>query len=342
MATMRAYRLLDWQRAGFADVPVPDPGPGEVRMRMAGVGLCHSDLHFLEAPAGAFPYDVPFTLGHENAGYVDAIGAGVTGFSEGDAVVAAGVHSCGVCDLCVRGHDNYCPLGASGRGYGHDGGLAEHLIVPARELVRLTNLDPVRAAPLTDAGATSYHAVKKALPKLVPGSTAVVIGAGGLGGYAVQYLRLLSPARVVAVDVAPQRLEFAREVGAHETLPSDDTTAARVRELTGGAGAEAVFDFVGVDQTMRLAFAAARTLGTVAIVGAGGGTAPVGWGLLPLECELWIPMAASIADLREVIALAEQGELRIEVETFAFEDTAKAYERFTAGEIRTRAVVTLP
>jgi propanol-preferring alcohol dehydrogenase len=342
MATMRAYRLLDWQRTGFSDVPVPDPGPGEVRLRMAGVGLCHSDLHFIHAPEGAFPYDVPFTLGHENGGYVDALGAGVTGLSEGDAVLAAGVHSCGVCDLCLRGHENYCALGASGRGYGHDGGLAEYLVVPARELVRLTNLDPVQAAPLTDAGSTSYHAVKKALPKLVPGSTAVVIGAGGLGGYAVQYLRLLSAARVIAVDVAPQRLEFAREVGAHETLPSDDTTAARLRELTGGAGAEAVFDFVGVDASVRLALAAGRTLGTIAIVGAGGGTATIGWGLLPLECELWIPMAASIAELREVIALAEQGDLRIEVETFPFEQTAEAYDRLATGELRSRAVVTLP
>ena len=342
MATMNAYRLLDWQKAGFADVPVPEPGPGEARIRVAGVGLCHTDLHFLEAPAGVFPYDVPFTLGHENGGYVDALGPGVTGLAEGDAVVAAGVHSCGHCDFCLRGHDNYCPLGSSGRGYGHDGGLAEYLVVPARELVPLGSLDPVRAAPLTDAGATSYHAVKKVLPKLIPGSTAVVIGAGGLGGYAVQYLRLLSATRVVAVDVAAHRLDFAREVGAHETVVSDDTTAAQLRELTGGAGAEAVFDFVGTDATMRLALAAAATLGTVAIVGAGGGTVSVGWGALPLECELWIPMGATIADLREVIALAEQDALRIEVETFPFEQTAQAYEKFATGELRSRAVVTLP
>lgn len=339
---MRAYRLLDWRRAGFADVAVPDPGPGEARVRMAGVGLCHTDLHFLEAPAGAFPYDVPFTLGHENGGYVDALGAGVTGLAEGDAVVAAGIHSCGRCDFCLRGHDNYCPLGATGRGYGQDGGLAEYLVVPARELVRLGTLDPVRAAPLTDAGATSYHAVKKVLPKLGPGSTAVVIGAGGLGGYAVQYLRLLSAARVVAVDVAAHRLEFAREVGAHETIPSDGSTAARLQELTGGAGADAVLDFVGVDATMHLAFAAARTMGSVAIVGAGGGTATIGWGALPLECEVWIPMGATIADLREVVALAEQGSLRIEIETFPFARTAEAYSRFATGELRSRAVVTIP
>ncbi len=341
MPSMTAYRLLDWQRADFAEVDVPEPGPGEVRIRIAGVGLCHSDLHFLHAPAGAFPYSVPFTLGHENGGLVDALGDGVTGFAVGDAVVAAGVHSCGVCDLCLRGHDNYCARGATGRGYGEDGGLAAFLLVPARELVALPTLDPVVAAPLTDAGATSYHVVKKVLPKLVPGSTAVVIGAGGLGSYAVQYVRLLSAARVIAVDIAPHRLEFAREVGAHETVLSDDSSARRVRDLTDGAGAQAVFDFVGIDSTMRLALAAGATLGTIGIVGAGGGSVPIGWGQLPLECEVFIPMGATIADLREVVALAETGALRIEVERFPFDQTAAAYAKFATGDLVSRAVVTM-
>ena len=182
----------------------------------------------------------------------------------------------------------------------------------------LSSLDPRRVGPLTDAGATSYHAVKRALPKLVPGTTAVVIGAGGLGSYAVQFLRRLTGAQVIAVDLVPQRLEFARELGAHQTLASDDDTATRVRELTGGLGATAVFDFVGDDTTMKMALASAATLGTVAIVGAGGGTAKISWGVLPLECDFYIPMAASIADLHEVIALAEGGDLRVEVELFEF------------------------
>jgi propanol-preferring alcohol dehydrogenase len=156
------------------------------------------------------------------------------------------------------------------------------------------------------------------MPKLIPGSAAVVIGAGGLGSYAVQYLRRLTGAQVIAVDLVQQRLELARELGAHHALLSDDETPTRVRELTGGLGATAVFDFVGDDATMRMALASAATLGTIAIVGAGGGTAKVSWGVLPLECDLWIPMAASIADLYEVIALAG-GWLRIEVELFEFE-----------------------
>ena len=182
--------------------------------------------------------------------------------------------------------------------------------------------------------------MKRALPKLVPGSTAVVIGAGGLGSYAVQFLRRLTGAHVIAVDVVQQRLDLARELGAHDALMSDDTTALQVRELTGGTGATAVFDFVGDDTTMAMALSCAANLGTIAIVGAGGGTAKVSWGVLPLECDLFIPMAASIADLHEVIALAEAGELRVEVELFA---SRTRRSRTTASATTTsssRAVVT--
>ena len=206
---------------------------------------------------------------------------------------------------------------------------------------RSTSLDPRRVGPLTDAGATSYHAVKRALPKLIPGSTAVVIGAGGLGSYAVQYLRRLTGAQVIAVDLVQQRLDLARELGAHDEPDCRTTsTATRVRELTGGLGATAVFDFVGDDTTMKMALASAATLGTVAIVGAGGGTAKISWGVLPLECDFYIPMAASISDLHEVIALAETGELRVEVELFDFDDAPDAYDRFRRGDLKSRAVVT--
>jgi len=337
---MTAYRLVAWGEAPrFEDVPVPRPGPGDVLLRMAAVGLCHTDLHFLAAGPGTFPYELPFTLGHENVGRVEDLGAGVDDLAAGEAVAVAGVHSCGRCTTCLRGFDNYCPQGWRGRGYGDDGGLAEFLVVPRREVVPLGPLDPCRAAPLTDAGATSYHVVRKVLPKLVPGSTCVVIGVGGLGGYAVQHLRLLTPARVVAVDVDEGRRETAKALGAHEALPSDAGTAARVRELTDGAGAEAVLDFVGTDATARTALASARAVGAVALVGAGGGTAPVRWGGVPLECDVFVPMGATIADLHEVVALARAGALRMDVEVFPFGRAGEAYERFRAGEVRTRAVV---
>ncbi len=339
---MTALRLEAWGEAPrFAEVPVPRPGPGEVLLRMAAVGLCHTDLHFLEAAPGAFPYDLPFTLGHENVGRVEEAGVGVDDLTPGEAVAVAGVHSCGRCTTCLRGADNYCPQGWRGRGYGDDGGLATFLVAPRRELVPLGDLDVCAAAPLTDAGATSYHVVRKVRPKLVPGATAVVIGVGGLGGYAVQHLRLLSPARVVAVDVDPRRLDTARSLGADDVLPSDRGTAAAVRALTDGAGAEVVLDFVGTDATARTALGCARAMGSVALVGAGGGAAAVGWGRVPLECDVFVPMGATIADLHEVVALARSGALRMDVEVFPFDRAPEAYERFGAGELPARAVVSV-
>jgi propanol-preferring alcohol dehydrogenase len=339
---MTALRLVAWGEAPrFAEVPAPRPGPGEVLLRMAAVGLCHTDLHFLEAAPGAFPYELPFTLGHENAGRVEEVGPGVEDLAPGEAVAVAGVHSCGRCTMCLRGADNYCPQGWRGRGYGDDGGLATFLVAPRRELVPIGELDPCAAAPLTDAGATSYHVVRKVRPKLVPGSTAVVIGAGGLGGYAVQHLRLLTPAQVVAVDVDPGRLDRARQLGAAEVLPSDRGTARAVRALTGGEGAEVVLDFVGTDATARTALACARPMGAVALVGAGGGAASVGWGRVPLECDVFVPMGATLADLHDVVHLARSGALQMDVEVFPFDRAPEAYERFGAGELRARAVVTV-
>jgi propanol-preferring alcohol dehydrogenase len=122
-------------------------------------------------------------------------------------------------------------------------------------------------------------------------------------------------------------------------LLSDAGTAAAVRELTDGAGAEVVLDFVGTDATARTALKCARAMGAVALVGAGGGTAQVGWGRVPLECEVFVPMGATLADLHEVVALAGSGALRMDVEVFPFERAPEAYERFASGELQARAVV---
>lgn len=338
-ATMRAYQLSDWQQPGFAEVSMPDPGPGQVRVRVGGVGLCHSDVLFLTAPAGILPYDVPFTLGHEIAGWVDVVGAGVDDLSPDDTVAVACMSTCGRCKWCRRGADNYCVDSWHGRGFGLDGGLASHVVVARRDIVPIGSLHPRDAAPLTDAGATSYHAVRRVLPKLRPGSTAVVIGVGGLGGYAVQWLRMLSPARIVAVESREERLPVAKSLGAHDVLPAGDGLSRRLREAVGSDGADAVLDFVGTDQTMNAALRNAATMGSVAIVGQGFGAAEIRFGQLAHDCEVFIPQGATVAELSEVIALAQSGELVIETETFGFDDTPEAYERLKAGNLNGRAVV---
>src|SRR3954468_12977806 len=339
---MRAYRLLDWQRPGFADVAKPAPANGEVLVRVGGVGLCHSDVLFLESPAGVLPYEVPFTLGHEIAGWVDALGDGVDDLAVGDAVAVTCMSPCGEGRWCLRGADNYCVDSWHGRGFGVDGGLASHIVVRRRELVPLGDLDPRIVAPLTDAGATSYHAVQRVRPKLHDDSTAVVIGVGGLGAYAVQWVRIQTSARIVAVEAREERVEAARALGADEVLIAGDGLSRRLREAVGADGADAVLDFVGTDQTLNAALRNAATMGALALVGQGFGTAQVRYGQPAHDCDVFNPQGATIAELHEVIELARSGVVTIEVEQFASDDVATAYDRLQEGTLNGRAVVTAP
>ena len=344
--TMKAYRIVEWQHPPeMVEAPMPEPGPGQALVEVVGNGLCHSDIGMAQMPgamAEAIGWRVPFTLGHEVGGRVAALGPGASGFSEGDPVAVISPHSCGTCGYCVRGQDNNCDHSVVGRGYGIDGGLARYVLVSStRELVRLRTLDPVVAGPLTDAGATSYHAVRRALPRIRPGGTAVVIGAGGLGSYAVQHLLALTAADVVAVDIAPERLAYATELGAHATMEGvTGDTAADIQSLTGG-GADAVFDFVGSDDTISQGMQALRKGGAFGLVGVGGGSLRGQlYDVLPKDGELFTFQAPTIADTLDVIALADSGRIRVDVDLFPLDRVAEAYEKMEAGELRGRAVIT--
>lgn len=346
---MRALRFEQWQsEPAFREVPDPEPGPGEVLVRIAGAGACHSDLHIMhDFEPGLLPYELPFTLGHENAGYVERLGPGVEpgfGVEPGAPVAVYGPWGCGRCRNCRQGMENYClhaaEIGAAGAGLGHDGGMADFMIVPSsRLLVPLGDLDPVEAAPLTDAGLTPYHAIKRSLHKLVPGSTAVVIGVGGLGHMAVQLLQALSPARIVAVDRDEAKLRLAREVGADEAVLSDEAAAEEIRRTSGGKGCELVVDNVGVQQTVDLAAAVSRPLGDIALVGIGGGTLGVGFFTVPQEASVATTYWGSIVELQEVVALARAGRISVHVERFGLDDAMEAYRKLEAGEVNGRAVV---
>ena len=342
---MRAYRLLDWQQPGFAEMPVPEPGPGEVLVRVAGVGLCHTDVLFLESPGGVLPYDLPFTLGHEIAGWVDGVGHDVTDVSAGDAVAVACMSPCWECRWCRQGADNYCVNTWKGRGFGADGGLTSFIAVDRREVVPLGDLDPRLAAPLTDAGATSYHAVQRVRPKLdavaaVTQPTAVVIGVGGLGSYAVQWLKLQTQARIIAVEAREERFGVAHRLGADEVIAAGEGLSRRLSAVVGSDGADAVLDFVGTDKTLNAALRNAAKMGSIALVGAGMGTAQVRYGQPAHDCDVFNPQGARIAELHEVIELARAGKVSIEVEQFGFDDVAEAYARLQAGTLNGRAVVT--
>ena len=340
---MRAVRLTAWERPPqLCTVPRPQPGPGEVLLRVGAAGLCHSDLHIMHWPAGSLPYDLPFTLGHEVAGAVLRVGPGVEGVSEGERVLVYGPWGCGACPECSRGAEHLCRQRSSlpgvGCGLGRDGGLAEELLVPsARLLVPLGDLDPVAAAPLADAGLTPYHAIRRALTLLVPGSSAVVIGVGGLGHLAVQLLRVLSPVRVVAVDTRAAALEHALAAGAHVAVPADDATPAALRRATRDRAA-LVLDCVGAEETLGLAGGVVAPGGHVSIIGMAGGTFPMRRGGVPMETPVVITNWGTRAELADVVALAQAGALTVEVEPVHLADVPAAYERLEAGDVRGRLV----
>jgi alcohol dehydrogenase, propanol-preferring len=344
---MRAVKLVAPHTMALQETPVPEVGPDEVLVKIAGAGLCHSDLHVLHSNVPLPSYGR--TVGHEGAGTVAALGDRADGFTAGDPVLVSVIYSCGRCRACAEGRDNACEV-AGGRlrapltpGLGPDGAMADYMAVKARYLDPLGDLDPVSAAPLADAGTTPMHAVNSARHRLTPGSTAVVIAVGGLGHLGLQILKAVTAARVIAVDSDETKLALARKLGADLTLQAGPGTAQRILDETAGYGADAVFDFVGLQPTLDLAADCVAPEGLLRLVGLGGGTFPYGSGPnarpLPWGVNLQRSYAGSRADQLQVIALARQGRLHVETTTYPLADYQRAFDDLEAGRITGRAVL---
>ncbi|GAA1139492.1 NAD(P)-dependent alcohol dehydrogenase [Nesterenkonia lutea] len=329
------------------EVPTPEPGPGEVRLRITAAGACHSDSFVMglsEEEYAAFGYPLPMTLGHEGVGVVDSLGEGATGVQVGDAVAVYGPRGCGRCHSCAQGFENYCPhaagMGITPPGLGSDGAMAEYLIVSdPRLLVPIGELDPVKSVALTDAGLTPYHAIKGSLELLVPGSVAVVIGVGGLGHIAVQLLRSLTAATVIALDINEDKLDFAREVGAHHAFLSDGDAASKIAEAVGAGPVTAVFDFVTNEPVLKIIRSLSGPRTDLVLVGAGSVETSVGLLGQPFGSRIRAPYWGARPELIEVVELARTGQLDVETEQFSLDQGPEAYRKLHDGELRGRAVV---
>ncbi len=346
--TMTAFRLTDWGRAPeLTTMPVPTPGPTDVLLKVGGAGACRSDVHLMHRDTG--PWPAGFVLGHENAGWVAEIGSAVRSFAPGDAVAVMGSWGCGDCARCRQGIDPYCdhpqnaPAPGGGGGLGLDGGMAEYMLVrdADRHLVALPGgLDPVQAAPLSDAALTPYHAVRRSLPKLADDdATVTVIGVGGLGSFAVQALEAMTKATVIAIDPRETSRTEAATDGAEYCFAPGPDTSSDIRDLTGGRGVDVVLDFVGSADTHALAAAIVRPLGDLTILGAGSGTTAVGFGILPYEVSVQTSYWGSRDELADVIDLAASGVLRTRVTTYPLAAAAQAYQDLAEGRVLGRAVV---
>ncbi len=342
---MRALQITTWhEEAEFVETAEPTPAAGQVSVRIGASGACHSDLHMMHGKGDTVPFSLPFTLGHENAGWVHSVGEGVTSVVPGQAVAVYGAWGCGFCARCIVGMENYCedmPGVGAGCGLGRDGGMADYMLVPdQRYLVPLPDgLSPAQAAPLTDAGLTPYHAVRRSSQKLGPGSTAVVIGIGGLGHLAVQILKATSATRVIAVDTRADALDLAMSVGADTVIEGGDSAARDVRAATGNRGADLVLDCVGTEATLATAAACTRSLGDLTLIGVAGGALEFSFLRPAYEVSVQSVYWGSRAELVEVLDLASQGLIRAEATIYPLGQALDAYRALAAGAIVGRAVM---
>jgi propanol-preferring alcohol dehydrogenase len=317
------------------DVPTPEPGPGEVVVRLEASGLCHTDIHTAHGDWEAAP-TLPLVPGHEGIGIVEAAGEGVAAAVGARVAVPWLGTACGECELCVAGRENLCARQAN-TGYSHDGCFAELVRTDARYVVAVPDgVDPVEAAPLTCAGLTTYAAVRAAGTQ--PGDRLAVFGVGGLGHLAVQYGRIVG-AEVVAVDVVPEKLELARELGASHASAADEAPRA-IRKL---GGADRAIVVAATPAAAQAAFASLKRGGTMVLVA------------LPRKGVFELPIVPTVLkgitvvgsivgtrdDLRRVLELHASGETRVVTETRPLEDVNEAMADVEAGRVPGRVVFDL-
>jgi NAD+-dependent secondary alcohol dehydrogenase Adh1 len=336
---MKAARLHAYNEA----LRVDDIDPPEIRghhdviVRVGGAGLCRTDLHIIEGIwQKKVDVQLPYTLGHENAGWVEAVGDAVTSVREGDAVIVHPLITCGYCAACRRGEDMYCTDGRF-PGINTEGGFAEYLRTSDRALIKLAEgVDPIDVAPYADAGITAFRAARKAADVLRPGNWAVVLGIGGLGHIALQCVQNLCGATVIAVDPSPTAQALARELGADRVVGSN--AVEEVRELSGG-GAHVVIDFVGERNAEKDAVSMLRQGGTHIVVGYGGRVEVPTIDVIFSEISIVGSLVGNYTELSELMTLQAQGRVKLHTQRYSLEDIATACDDLDHGRIRGRGVL---
>lgn len=339
---MKAVRLHGYhQQPVIEDVPEPTiQGPFDVIVRIGGAGVCRTDLHIIEGQwAAAMGVELPYTLGHENAGWVHEVGSAVSNVAVGDTVILHPTPTCGLCRACRAGQDMHC-VASSFPGLDSDGGMAEYLLTSARACVKLDpQTRPQDVAALADAGITAYHAVRKAIPLLYPGTTAVVIGAGGLGHIGIQCLAALTATRIVVVDRNPDALKLAEQLGAEHTVVADGSQVEAVLDLTGGNGAEVVLDFVAEQGAEMDGFAMTRRAGSYFVIGYGGTVEIPTLDIISTERNIVGNIVGSYNDLAELMDLAQAGKVTLHTRTYPLDAAPEAIADLDAGRVRGRAIL---
>jgi NAD+-dependent secondary alcohol dehydrogenase Adh1 len=339
---MKAVRLHEYDKRPVVE-EVPEPtvtGPLDVLVEVGGAGLCRTDLHIVEGQwAEKSGVTLPYTIGHENAGWVREVGSAVSNVAPGDTVILHPLATCGLCRACRAGDDVHC-ANSTFPGIDSDGGMAELLLTNARSVVKLDPLlRPVDVAALADAGLTAYHAVRKAVPLLYPGTQVVVIGAGGLGHIGVQCLSAMVPAEVIVVDSNRAALDLADGYGAAHTVLADGKHVDAVLDLTGGAGAHVVLDFVGEKGTEAEGVAMLRRAGSYFVIGYGGHIDIPTIDIISTEINVIGNLVGSYNDLDELMTLAAQGKVTLHTTTYPLDAVNEAMDDLDNGRLRGRGIL---
>jgi NAD+-dependent secondary alcohol dehydrogenase Adh1 len=339
---MKAVRLHEFNRMPVVD-DVPEPtisGPLDVIVKIGGAGVCRTDLHIMLGQwDAAMQTPLPYILGHENAGWVHEAGSAVTNVAVGDTVILHPTPTCGLCHACRAGDDMHCE-NSSFPGLSRDGGMAEYMLTSARACIKLNpSTRPQDVAALADAGITAYHAVRKAIPLLYPGTTCVVIGAGGLGHIGIQCLATLTATNIIVVDANPDALKLASELGAHHTVVADGSQRQAVADLTDGQGAHVVLDFVAEQGAEADAFAMTRRAGSHFVIGYGGTVEVPTLDIISTERNIVGNIVGTYNDLAELMALAQGGKVTLHTKVYPLADAEAAFADLDAGLVRGRAIL---
>ncbi len=339
---MKAVRVHDYHKPPSLD-DVPEPtlqGPLDVIVKIGGAGVCRTDLHILEGQwAEAMNPELPYTIGHENAGWVHAIGDGVTNVAVGDTVILHPQPSCGLCLACRRGKDMQCENAFFPGLSNNDGGMAEYLRTTARACVKLNpDTNPADVAALADAGITAYHAVRKTIPLLYPGTSAVLQGAGGLGHIGIQCLKALTATTVIVVDKNPDALALAKEIGADEAVVADGNHVETVQDLTGG-GANVVFDFVAEQGAELDAWQMTGPDGSMSVIGYGGEFRAPTLDFVADQKSIIGNIVGTYTDLAELMVLAQAGKVTLHTRQYPLDSALEALDDLDHGKVRGRAIL---
>jgi len=340
---MKAVRLHAYHRQPVVE-EVPEPrvkGPFDVVVKIGGAGVCRTDLHIIEEQwAEKSGVTLPYTIGHENAGWVHDVGSAVSNVAVGDTVILHPTPTCGLCPACRAGNDMHCTNNAF-PGIDSDGGMAEYLLTSARACIKLDpRTRPEDVAALADAGITAYHAVRKAAPLLHPGTVCVVNGAGGLGHIGIQSLAALTATTIVVVDRNPEALELAAKLGADHTVLADGKQVDAVLDITEGAGAEVVLDFVAEQGAQQDAFAMTRRQGSHFVIGYGSNLDIPTIDIISTERNVIGNLVGTYNDLVELMVLAEAGKVTLHTRKYPLDAALDALADLDAGRVRGRAILT--